>query len=297
MSGLFSCARNTGAYSLTTGQMAVSDVEQTTTAAEQPLAVAAIAGGAVADAENRTVTSDIDLSTPEAVRKFLAQYPAYEAVQADVRNAERQRLQAEMRREQGSQEAVQKQMGQLIERLNAGEDPNVIAKEVPLIYTAAQDRARVEFAKGLFEQAKALDPDAVAALEGFDENPDLTPEQFLALAQAATNAVANKSKRTGKDEAFAIESIDDIPVDTPLRKAIDAWHQKEIETEMTAQNIEANRREAPPSTSAGTVAGEVDLSRFEGMSEPESAAYMMNLATTNPVEYEKVRDALLSFGR
>jgi hypothetical protein len=45
---------------------------------------------------------------------------------------------------------------------------------------------------------------------------------------------------------------------------------------------------------AGAVAGDVDLSRFEGMSDEQAQKYLFDLASTNPVEYERVKDELLA---
>lgn len=272
-SGFFALVRGSeGAWGVVAEQIPAVATEQAGAVAEQPLAVAAQASAPVADSADRTV-ADIDLSTPEAVRKFLAQYPASQAVLADERNAERQRLQAEMRREQGSQEAVTQQMASLITRLNAGEDPQAIAKDMPLLYTAAQDRARIEFAKNLFEQAKQLDPDSVAALDGFAENPDLTPEQFMALAQAATNAVASKSRSTGKQELLDTEDIAALP-DSKLKTALLAAVAREAEIEMNARQVEANRVPGSITTPAGGATEQMTRQAFDAMTPENRTAYI-----------------------
>lgn len=272
-------------------QMTIPAEEQNGTVEEQVNPVAATTDATVATGTERAV-AEFDLTTPEGARKFAAQHPAFTAVFADERNAERQRALRERDLEQGTQESVQAYHARLIDRLNSGEDPDVLAKETPQFYTAAQERSRIEMSQNLFNQAKALDPESVSALDPFAENAS-TGDQWASVAQAAMNAAANKSKSLGRDEFMNAETLDGIPEDAPIRKAIQAWHEQQLENDKMADSIEANRREIAPSTSGGTVSDGVDLSRFEGMSDAQAQTYMLELATSNPAEYAKVKDALL----
>jgi hypothetical protein len=232
------------------------DIELEQDEVEQPEPVAAIEP--VAEPEVRAVaeaeTPTFDLTTPEGVRKAAEQFPAFQAVFADERNRAAQKAKTDLLRERGTLESIQAHNAEAIRRLSLGEDPNEIAKDTPLYVKANADLVRLEMFKNLYEKTKEIDPDAVAALEGFAEQEDLSPDQWQNLAQAAMNAVAQKSVKTGKESLLSLESLDDIPKDSPLWRAIDAHLTKEREAEVTAENITATQKPNPPSAPQGTVA-------------------------------------------
>lgn len=238
---------------MTTEQMSEVGLEQEL--GEQSQTVAPIIP--VAEPEVRAVAEaekpDFDLSTPEGVRKAAEKFPAFRAVFADERNAEKQRTLNEMRRERGTLESIKAHNAEVARRIALGEDPEEVAKETPLYVKANAENIQIEMYKTLFEKAKELDEDSVSALTPFTEQEGLNAEQWQGLAQAAMNAVANKSLKTGKSEAFLTESLDDIPKDSPLWRAIDAHLTKEREAEMTAENLTAARKPDPPVVPSGAV--------------------------------------------
>lgn len=236
---------------MTTEQMSEVGLEQNEGSVEQVLPVT-IAPTSVAETVERAV-ADFDLSTPEGVRKAADKYPAFKAVFADERNAAKQAALNEVRRERGTLESIRAHNADVARRISLGEDPDEVAKDTPLYVKANADLTRLEMFKNLYDKAKEMDSESVSALDGFAEQEDLTADQWQGLAQAAMNAVANKSKSTGKSEAYLTESLDDIPKDSPLWRAIDAHLTKEREAEVTAENITANQKPNPPVVPNGAV--------------------------------------------
>lgn len=262
---------------MVSGAETIPAVEQPSNVVEQVNPVAISTDAPVANAAERTVASLPDLSTPEAVREFLKQYPASQAVLADERNAEKQRVLNDQRREQGTQESIQRYHERLVNetrrRLEEGESLDDLVKEAPVFYTAATERNRIDLAKSLIAVAKNVDPEAVEALEAMaSATEDMTADKWMGLAQAATNIVEGKAKTTGRSELLNTEDIDALP-DSPLKRAIQAKAAKDAEIELNAREIEANRVTAPPSTPNGASSEPMTRSRYEGMSADDRKTY------------------------
>lgn len=259
----------------TTEQMAVADTEQSAAASEQVTPVAEMPAGAVADVVERAV-ADLDLSTPDGIRAFLAQHPASQAVLADERNAERQRVQGEIRRESGTLENIRKHNAEIARRIANGEDPDEIANETPLYVKANADVIRSEMYRALFEQAKAVDPDATAALEALVNAPDVSADQLEQYTQSALNAVSSRAQRTALQQFLDSDDIDALP-DSKLKTAIQSRIAREAEVEVNARTVEANKPDAIPSAPAGSSTEPMTRQRLDAMTSTERTAYIASL--------------------
>lgn len=245
--------------------MTAAEVEQTGAQETETPPVASPSTPAVAEP---------DLSTPKGIRDFLAQHPASQAVLADERNAERQRVQAEIRRERGSDESIRAYHESLLKeaqrRMENGESFDGMGKDTPLFVRANREAVEASLFQALYEQAKELDPDAVASLEGFATSEGLTAENWKALSQAAMNAVVSSSKKSALAEF--LDSEDDLPSDSKRIKAIEARLKKEYEMELAARETESKPKlPQPPATPTGVSAEGVTKASVEAMS-PEALA-------------------------
>lgn len=231
---------------------------------------------AVADTLAQAV-AEFDLTTPEGVRKAAEKYPAFKAVFADERNAERQRTMAEIRRSQGTQEVVQKQIEEITRRLAAGENPEAISKDLPLVVKANRESMEIDAYKALFEQAKAIDPDSVTALQPFADQEGLTVEHWKNLSTAAVNAVANSSKKAALTEWLDSEQIDDIPAESKKYQALKAKFEKELQMELKAREIESRQVPAvAPKTPSGDNVEPITRERLDSMTRDERMNFIMS---------------------
>lgn len=224
--------------------------------------------------------AEFDLSTPEGVRKAAEKFPAFKAVFSDVENAATQRTMAKIRREQGSDETIRAYHQRLVDeiktRLDNGEDVTELGKDTPLFAKANREAVEAELYQRLYEQAKAADPDAVAALDGFAEQDGLSAEHWKGLAQAAMNAVANGTKKSALSEWLDAESIDDIPQDSKRYKAIRAYIEKELAVEQKARETEAISIPAGIETPSGAATEPMTRQRLDAMTPAERLDYIAN---------------------
>lgn len=259
---------------MTTEQMTVAGLEQQGTAQEQPSeAVAAATEAAVAEAVDRAV-AEYDLSTPEGVRAAADTFPALKAVFADYENTGRQRTLAEMRREQGANDRATAYHAELLRQLEEGADPRELAKQTPGYVKANEDWTRAEVLRGLIAKARELDEDAVAPLAELAESLQGNPDEIEKVAQAAINAVANKSGAAARQALFDIESLDEIPKDSRLYAHVQSLIAKETETEVNARTTEANTLPPMPSTPSGTAAEPMTKARYEAMSSADRKQFI-----------------------
>lgn len=204
-------------------------------------------------------------------------------------------MQAEMRRERGADESVQQYHARLAQQIAEGADPEEVGKETPFFVRANREAAEMTMYQRLYEQAKAIDPDSVAALDSFAEQENLTAEQWRGISQAAMNAVANSSTNKGKSDAYNVESLDDIPKDSPLWRLIDAQLTHERESEMNAQQIEAAQKPNPPLTPQGaaTVQGRTPQD-IAAMTDKQMDAFVNTLSSE---EFDQVMSDMIRAGK
>lgn len=226
--------------------------------------------------------AEFDLSTPEKAKAFAAQHPAFEAVFAAERNTERQRALSEMRRERGSDESIRSYHADLVKevdrRLREGIPLDDLGKDTPLFAKANREAVEITLYQGLYEQAKAVDPDAVAALEGFVQE-GLSAEQWKGLAQASMNALTNTSKKAALSEWLDSDEIDESTATSKKYKAIEAKFKRELEAELNAREIEGKPKPAvAPITPNGNVAEQMSRQRLEAMSPNQRMEYLLGLS-------------------
>ena len=268
---------------MTTEQREAVSTEQPDVTAEQEAPVAAPVDEAVADATANAV-ADLDLSTPDGVRAAAKRFKAIQDVLDESRlngeNTGKQRTISEMRREQGTADRAREYHEDLIRRLNAGEDIAELTKQTPLYVKANEDWTRAEIMRGLIAQARTLDEEAVAPLAELADALEGNAEEIQKVAQAALNAVANKSGATARQSILDAESLDAVPKDSKLYKAIRAEIERETETEVNAQKTEAKPVPAGPKTPAGTATNPMTRQTFESMSRDDQKSYISTLSDT-----------------
>lgn len=271
-------------------------VEQTTAQEEQlgaetePSQVAVSTADAVAPASEQAVAA-FDLNTLEGIRAAAEQNPQLKAWREEGYGAGleagKQRTLAQIQREQGSLERAQDTVRWAAEQISKGADPDEIAKQMAPHVTANQSWTRAEIMRGLIAQARTLDEEAVAPLAELADALEGNADEIQKVAQAALNAVANKSGATARQSILDAESLDAVPKDSKLYKAIRAEIEKEAATEVNAQKTEANKVPAGPKTPAGTATNPMTKDTFEAMSHEEQLAH---LATLSDVERDAMWD-------
>jgi hypothetical protein len=254
---------------MTTEQMAEVSPEQTFSPAEQPEAVAAEQEQAVAEAVQRAVA---DLTTPEGIRAAAREHPAFEAVFADERNRERQRLEREMRLNEGNLERAQGTVRWAIDQINAGGDPDEIAKQMAPHVKANHDWARVDILKGMIAQARTLDEEAVAPLSELADSLGGNADEVEKVAAAALQAVSGARERAAIQKILDTDDFDSLP-ESKLKQSIAARIAREAEAEVNARQVESNRPPLIPSAPAGTAAEPMTPARFNAMPREERLAY------------------------
>jgi len=266
---------------LTTEQREAVSTEQQEVTAGQESPVTAPVDAAVAAATADAV-ADLDLSTPDGVRAAAKRFKAIQDVLDESRlngeNTGKQRTLSEMRREQGTADRAKAYHDDLIRRINAGENFETLTKQTPLYVKANEDWTRVEIMRGLIAQARTLDEEAVAPLAELAEALEGNAEEIQKVAQAALNAVANKSGATARQSILDAESLDAVPKDSKLYKAIRAEIEKETETEVNAQKTEAKPVPAGPKTPVGTATNPMTRQTFEALSRDDQKAYVGTLS-------------------
>ena len=279
---------------MTTEQREAVSTEQPDVTAEQETPVAAPVDEAVADATANAV-ADLDLSTPDGVRAAAKRFKAIQDVLDESRlngeNTGKQRTISEMRREQGTADRAREYHEDLIRRLNAGEDIAELTKQTPLYVKANEDWTRAEIMRGLIAQARTLDEEAVAPLAELADALEGNAEEIQKVAQAALNAVANKSGATARQSILDAESLDAVPKDSKLYKAIRAEIERETETEVNAQKTEAKPVPAGPKTPAGTATNPMTRQTFESMSRDDQKSY---ISTLDEVQRDELWETVLT---
>ena len=145
-----------------------------------------------AEPESVTSTPTFDLSSVDSVRDAAEKAEALknylEKVKLDAANAERQRVQNEMRREQGTTERAQQYHQWLIDQLENGVDPDSLKRETPIYVTANAGWAQAQILTQLAQQAiEMAAPETKSALQALLDRAD-SPE-------AITEATGHKIGR------------------------------------------------------------------------------------------------------
>ncbi len=224
----------------------------------------------------------------DALRNFLTK----ERLDAEKRGADAEKRR--LRLEGGSRESAQKTVQQIVARLNNGEDPEAVARDLPPYVAANADSERALVLKALTQQAIELaTPDEQSALQALLDEAD-DPEAVTKITGHTLDALAKRIERQTR-EALTPEVLDEDP---KFREYIAARVAKELETELTAQRTEQGARSVAPSTPVGAaVPGTADLvDQIVNMPPDEQKSYMLDLAMNNPEEFERVEKMLYEAG-
>ena len=183
-----------------------------------------------------------DLTTDEGIRAAVAVNPTLagylEKTRKDAENDARQRMQSEMRREQGTVERVQQYHRWVVGELEKGRDFSEIAQDAPMFVTANEEALRVEVLRAMLQQAAANGDetaDAYAAtLKG-------ASDETVVVAQRAINAAIERQVKARTAE---------------LEREIEQRVRAKVEAEARASQIESRPvTPNPPATSGVTSTG------------------------------------------
>lgn len=244
----------------------------------------------VPDAEPEPVTTSptFDLSSVDSVREAAEKAEALknylEKVKLDAANAERQRVQNEMRREQGTTERAQQYHQWLIDQLENGVDPESLKREIPLYVNANAGWAQAQILNQLAQQAiEMAAPETKSALQALLDRVD----SFEAITEATghiLNAVTEKSK-TDMLSSLDFDALKEHP---RFGDWLTSQVKAKMEEEMSAQKTQASARpNAPKVPSGAAVAGDINIEQYLSMDEPAKQRYLSNLT-------EEQEDALMT---
>lgn len=244
----------------------------------------------VPDAEPEPVPSSptFDLSSVDSVREAAEKAEALknylEKVKLDAANAERQRVQNEMRREQGTTERAQQYHQWLVDQLESGADPEALKKEIPLYVTANAGWAQAQVLTQLAQQAiEMAAPETKSALQALLDRAD-SPEAITEATGHILNAVTEKSK-TDMLSSLDFDALKEHP---RFGDWLTSQVKAKMEEEMSAQKTQASARpNAPKVPSGAAVAGDINIEQYLSMDEPSRQRYLTNLT-------EEQEDALMT---
>lgn len=229
-----------------------------------------------------------DLSTVDGVRaaaeKSEAMRNYLEKLRLDSANAERQRVQNEMRREQGSVERAQATIAALVDRLADGEDPEVLKKELPMYVSANAGWAQAQILSKLAEQAiEMAEPTAQEALRALLERAD-TPEAVQEVTGHALNAVLRKNT----DDTLANLDPESLREHPRFKDWLQSELTKAMEVEMAAQQKQTTIRPNAPTTPSGVAPSSgINPVEFAAMDKAAQERALANLT-------EEQEDALMT---
>lgn len=230
----------------------------------------------------------LDINTPEGVAKAAEQSEALrnylEKVRLDTANIERQRFQKQMQQEQGAADRAAAYHQSIIDRLMAGEDPNVIKKEIPLYVMANEGWVRANFVKEYIENSMAtVSEENRRHLEELASEVN-SPESFQRFAERAFRYAVEDSN----SKYLADLDFDNLKEHPRFGEWLTSQVKAKMEEEMSAQKTQASARpNAPKVPSGAAVAGDINIEQYLSMDEPSRQRYLTNLT-------EEQEDALMT---
>lgn len=257
-----------------------------------PLGVAVLAPEPVAAPETTPVAA-FDLSTVEGIKAAAAQFPTLqqwrEEGYAAGKQTGRSEFEKQLRLDQGRAERVQEYHQYVIDQLNNGADPSQLAKQTPAWMSAYETANRVSLYTGLAQQAASLLPDAQRAdITARLELLEGKPEELETVAQMALNALDAHAKSS----ALLDFDPDSIDANHPAYPKLQAWKEREVTSELNAQKTAANAVQAAPLTPTGSAPVPQNLDALAGMPQEQQMEYLLNLATSDPQQYERIKSEL-----
>jgi hypothetical protein len=261
-----------------TEQVAPSEEQATAPVAASESAPVATDDGAVAE------SVVIDWSNPDNIRGVL-ESPEYKGVRdlleearLNGENTGKQKTEAELRRQAASDEVLTDAAKRLALELGVEADDERVRQYAQAFTKPFIDRNQIEINKLYIEGAKSsFSPDAQAAI---DMAVEQAGDDGEALGSIVTQLWQYRDT-SAREDALNSTSLEDIPEGSKLRKDIDAYVAKQLESELKARNIENTRQEAAPRTSSGRPAGVLTLETLKSMSREE-------IATVDKAEVDRV---------
>ncbi len=243
------------------------------------------------------VTAAIDYSTVEGLRKATETNDALRNLltkeRLDAEKRGRDAYEKELRLQNGSAESVSKYHQTYIDRLNAGEDPAVLAKETPAFVQANAEWALVQTLTALVQPAfEGLSDEQKDILRADIEAAPQDSAKMTAVAEKTLAALQARIVRTTRESLDPEAEYNENP---KFKEWADARVAKELETELTAQRTEQAARPGAPAMPVGTTpdaSGDL-VDNYMNMPEPERMAYALDLATNAPEEFERLDKALM----
>lgn len=235
----------------------------------------------VPDADSAPVpetSTAFDLSSADSVREAAEKAEALknyiEKVKLDTANAERQRIQNDMRREQGSAERAQAYHQWLIDQIENGADPDELKKQTPLYVTANAGWAQAQVLKDLANQAiDMVPPEKKAEYQGELDNAD-SPEAIQHVGSRILQAMIDGNT------ANVLGNLDfnNLQEHPRFGEWITSQVKARMEEEMKAQDIQGRSRTNAPSIPSGTAAtGGISAEQFVSMDKATQDKYLSNL--------------------
>lgn len=240
----------------------------------------------VAEVEDAPVAEDagavaesIDWSNPDNIRSLLDS-PEYKGVRdlleearLNGENTGKQRTEAELKRQQASDEVLAHAARTLALELGVDAEDEKVRQYVQSFTRPFTERNQIELNRLYIEGAKGgFSPDAQAAID-------------MAVEQAGDDVTALNSivsqlwqyrDQSSRQAAVSDLSLDQVPEGSRLHKEIQERVAKEVEAELKARATEANRVETGPRTSTGTAVGttrEQDIDNILRTAKPSSPEY------------------------
>ncbi len=168
-----------------------------------PEDVAVPAGDAVAADDGAVADEPVefDLSTDDGIKAAIDAVPNLkgylEKTKADAANAARQRFESEQLRDRGSNERAQQAVSYIAAQLQAGREPDELAKEVAPWVKAHEAMTRLELLKAMLGQAAANGDETAEQLA---ESLKGSADEWVPVAQRAVDAAVRRAKEAGIEE-------------------------------------------------------------------------------------------------
>lgn len=231
------------AYSLFSDQSESTEADQDSVPATETSAIAEAV---------ESVPQTYDLNSVDGIRAASEQSDAMknylEKMRLDTVNAERQRIQNEMRREQGSVDKANAYHQYLVNQLNDGVDIEELRKQTPLYVAANEGWLRTGMYQTLAEEAIAMaDEDQREFMRGVLSNA-MDANDVRVIATESLNALKQKTKR----EHLAELDLDTLLETPKFKEWLDDQVSKRISEEASAQKTQSTRRVNAPNIPIGS---------------------------------------------
>ena len=273
-------------------EQAVGDGEQQT--AVDPTIEGAVSNGDVAVAVGESTFNVADLlNSDDGILQVAEKYPnlkgLLEKAKLDGENTGRQRREAELRRDQGSIERAQAYHEWLLTQIREyGDIPPDLAKQTPLMVKANEDYVRAELGKAWVETTLGHFGESEAGIiRSLTDSMKSDPDSLADLAAKTWDAAANNIRKS----ALVDLSLSDIPSGSKLHQEITARIQSELTSELGAQRASGARRENPPTTPVGAIAGGFNAEEIASMPDADRSRFMQSLSNA---DFKKVKETLLA---